>query len=516
MKQKPNIIFFLVDDMGYGDLSCLNPNGKIKTPNFDKLAEDGMIFTDAHATSSVCTPSRYSALTGRYNWRSSLQRGIVLPYGKHLIKKEVPTLPKFLQTHGYHCALIGKWHLGMDWDFKPTKKDFHPTGHLNNQPEEEFEATPEQVELWKNAFSKKIKGGPQSAGFNYNFGVDIPNWPPYCFIENDHTVGIPSNFLPKHLLGNQMASTQGPAMPYWNFHQLLPTFAQKTNTYLKEQAEKKEPFFLFFASTSPHTPLAVNKQFIGSSGLNNLYADFVIETDYVFGQIMNSLKKFGLDDNTLVIFTSDNGCAQCIGTEQLEKQGHFPSYIYRGYKSDAWDGGHRMPFIAKWPGVIKPGSKCSQLICLTDIFKTCADILNAEVPDNAALDSESFLPLLKGENIELRNHVVHHSIKGKFAIRDKEWKLLLCQGSGGWTYNDADAYHDGLPPVQLYNMKNDPEEKKNIYKKHPEQVRKMIKMLEQFVTNGRSTPGSKQKNETIIDIWKLDDIGADKKILDDL
>jgi arylsulfatase A-like enzyme len=516
MKKKPNIVLFLVDDMGYGDLSCLNPEGKIKTPNFDKLAEEGMIFTDAHSTSSVCSPSRYSTLTGRYNWRSTLQRGIVLPFGKSLIKENIPTIPKFLKQHGYNCGIIGKWHLGMDWDFEVTKDDFHPTGHLAEPPEEKFTTSPEQIRLWEKAFSKKIKGGPIGAGFDYFFGVDIPNWPPFCFIENERTIGIPSTFLPNYLLGNKMASIQGPAMPYWNFHQLLPTFAEKSNEYIRRQTEKEEPFFLYFSATSPHTPLAVNKPWIGSSGLNNLYADFVIETDYIFGELMKSLEKHGVADNTLVIFTSDNGCAPYIGVEEMEKQGHYPSYIYRGYKSDAWDGGHRMPFIAKWKGVIKPGSTSDKLICLTDIFRTCADILETELPPEVAVDSVSILPLFQGHEKEIRKHVVHHSIQGKFAIRDKDWKLLLCPGSGGWSLNDKEAFTNGMPVVQLYNMKDDPEEKNNVYTQYPEQVRKMISMLEKTVTDGRSTPGPLQQNETEIDIWKLNTIGADKKVLDDL
>ena len=515
MSKKPNIVIFFVDDMGYGDISYLNPEGKIQTPNLDKFAEEGMIFTDAHSTSSVCSPSRYGLLTGRYNWRSELQRGIVLPFGKLLIKDNILTLPHHLSENGYHCGLIGKWHIGMDWDFE-VDKDFHPAGHCAKEPEEEYVATDEHRKKWKEAFSKPIKKGPHTCGFDYSFGVDIPNWPPFCFIENGQTLGIPSTYLPKYQIGNQMASIPGPAMPYWNFHQLLPTFASKTDEYIKERSKSDKPFFLYFSSTSPHTPLAVNKKFIGSSSLNNLYADFVIETDDIFGQVLKSLEKHGVADNTIVIFTSDNGCAPYVGVKDLEEQGHFPSYIYRGYKSDIWDGGHRMPFIIRWPGNIKPNSICDELICLTDIFKTCSDIIGGTLSDSNGVDSFSFLPLLMGEKNPIRDFIVHHSIKGKFAIRDKEWKLVLCPGSGGWAYDDKKAYEQEENFLQLYNMKEDPSERNNLCKKYSEQVQKMLEILSQIIENGRSTPGEKQQNEVKVDMWKLDSLGLSEIDLKEL
>ena len=264
------------------------------------------------------------------------------------------------------------------WDgiLKATK-DFIPDGDKYNAQNfpGNLQATDKQKTLWQDAFSKPTTGGPTTRGFDYYFGVDVPNWPPYCFIENDRTVGIPSEFLPARLLGNNQASTPGPAMPYWHFEQLLPTWAEKADTYITERATNEEPFFLYLPMTSPHTPLSVNAPWIGKSGLNNLYADLVMETDDIFGQILASLEKNGLTENTLVIFTSDNGCAHYIGTDQMEAQGHYPSANYRGYKSDAWDGGHRMPCIARWPGVIKPGTQCDQLACLSDLLATCADIV---------------------------------------------------------------------------------------------------------------------------------------------
>jgi arylsulfatase A len=513
--KRPNIVYFFVDDMGYGDASCLNPEGRIQTPNIDRLAREGMIFTDAHASSSVCSPSRYSVLTGRYNWRSALQKFIVGPYGDPLIAPDRLTVPGFLREHGYHTACIGKWHLGQGWDFEMSVDDFSPGSQPNGSAingTSDLEATSAQQECWREAFSRPTTGGPTTRGFDYYFGVDIPNWPPFCFIENDRTVGIPSEFLPARLVGGNLASFSGPAMPYWHFEQLLPTWAKKADQYIKDRAAGKAPFFLYLAMTSPHTPLAVNKPWIGKSGLNNLYADLMLETDDVFGRVLASLETHGVAENTLVIFASDNGCAHYIGISRdgqggekaLEPQGHFPSGPYRGYKSDAWDGGHRIPCIARWPGVIKPGSTSDGLVCLSDLMATCADIVGETLPDQAGEDSVSMLPLLRGSGPSERSSVVHHSITGKFAIRDGRWKLVLCPGSGGWTHNDAAAARDGLPLVQLYDMQEDPGETRNLQAEQPEKVRELLAQLKQQVADGRSTPGPQQANDVPVDIWKIE------------
>ena len=520
----PNIVYFFVDDMGYGDASCLNPEGRIKTPNIDRLAAKGMTFTDAHSTSAVCSPSRYSVLTGRYNWRSTLQKGIVGVFGDPLIAEDRLTVPGFLKQRGYHTACIGKWHLGQGWDFE-ADNDFQPKNGYDCTPDRDLEATEAQRLRWCEAFSKPTTGGPTTRGFDYYFGVDVPNWPPYCFIENDRTVGIPSEFLAARLLGDNQASLQGPAMPYWHFEQLLPTWAKKADAYIKDRAQADERFFLYLPMTSPHTPLSVNKPFIGKSGLDNLYADLVIETDDVLGRVMASLEKYGVADNTLVIFASDNGCAHYIGAREdgggnfesaMEPQGHFPSGPYRGYKSDAWDGGHRIPCIARWPGMIEPGSECGQLVCLSDLMATCAEIVGDNLPDNTGEDSVSMMPLFRDEGRPIRDHVVHHSINGKFAIRDGHWKLVLCPGSGGWTKKDAEAATEGLPLVQLYDMQADPGEQNNLQAEHPDKVREMVALLKHLVAAGRSTPGAPQPNDTEVDIWKLDTMPTvDPSILDD-
>ena len=516
--RKPNVVLFFVDDMGYGDVSCLNPDGKIPTPHFDRLAREGIRFIDAHSTSAVCSPSRYSLLTGRYNWRSVLQSGIVGHYGDPLISEDRTTLASFLKKQGYHTGAIGKWHLGMGWDFEATQ-DFLPDGDKYNSRDfpGNLVATDEQKALWQDAFSKPTWGGPTTRGFDTYYGVDVPNWPPYCYIENDRTVGTPSEFLPARLLGNHQASTPGPAMPYWHFEQLLPTWAEKADAYIAERSKRKEPFFLYLPMTSPHTPLAVNAPWVGKSGLGNRYADLVMETDDIFGRILESLDVHGVAEETLVLFASDNGCAPYIGTDMMEAQGHFPSAHFRGYKSDIWDGGHRIPCIARLPGVIKPGSECNQLVCLVDLLATCADLLGVELTDSEGEDSVSWLPLLEGKDAPVRSHIVHHSLQGKFAIRDEKWKLVLCPGSGGWSKSDAEAAEEGLPLVQLYDMENDPAERKNLQAAHRDRVTAMISLLEKAVTDGRSSPGQRQKNDTEVDIWKFHTMpGTDGNWLDDL
>ena len=497
MNTTPNILYILADDLGYGDVSCLNPEGKIPTPNIDRLAAGGVCFTDAHSTSAVCSPSRYSILTGRYNWRSTLQSWIVGVYGDPLIAEDRLTVAGFLKQSGYSTACVGKWHLGMGWDFEPTE-DFLPDGQKDPSPT----ATAGQKALWREAFARPTTGGPTTRGFDSYFGVDVPNWPPYCYIEDDRTLGTPSEFLPSRLLCNNQGSLPGPAMTGWNFEQLLPALAQRAGDYITEQAKRENPFFLYMPLTSPHTPLAVNDEWKARSGLN-LYADFVMETDAIVGRVLDALEKSGVADNTIVMFASDNGCAHYIGAAELEAMGHFPSAHYRGYKSDAWDGGHRIPFIVRWPGVVEPGGDCDQTVCLSDLMATIADVLGKPLPDSAAEDSVSILPLLRGEDRAVRQHVVHHSGHGKFAIRSGKYKLVLCEGSGGWTSpTDDEAARQGLPSVQLYDMETDSSETVNLETQRPDVVDDLVGVLEHLVAEGRSTPGLPQSNDAPVDIWK--------------
>lgn len=474
---KPNIVYVLCDDLGYGDVHCLNPQrGKIATPHIDRLAAQGMVFTDAHSSSAVCTPTRYGILTGRYNWRSTLQKGVLDGFSKPLIAADRLTVPALLKQHGYHTACIGKWHLGMTFGHDGKKRDF----------------------------TQAITDGPVARGFDTFFGISASlDMPPFAFIENDR--------FTQALTTTKKWVRTGLAAPDFEAVDVLPSLARKASEYINSRTAGDKPFFLYLPLTSPHTPLVPSKEWQGKSGLGE-YGDFVMETDWVLGEVLASIDKAGIAKNTLVIFTSDNGCAPYIGVDKLEKQGHSPSAGLRGYKADVWDGGHRIPFIARWPGNVKPGTTSEQTICLTDLMATCAEILNARLPDNAGEDSVSILPALTGsDTAPLREATVHHSVSGSFAIRQGKWKLILCPGSGGWSSpKDSEAAKQGLPEVQLYDLSADLAETKNLRAEHPEVVGKLTKLLEKYVVDGRSTSGPLQKNDAPVDIWKQDD-GASKQ-----
>ncbi len=483
--EKPNILVILADDLGYGDVSCYNPQrGKIPTPQIDKLASQGMRFTDGHSSSGVCSPTRYSLLTGRYHWRTRLQSGIVSVFGEPLIAADRMTIGTLAKQHGYRTAAIGKWHLGWDWPLTKEQRSL-----LQAPKKSKAAATDEQITFWNELFSKPIPGGPTTRGFDTYFGTDVPNWPPFCFIENDRTIGIPSEFLPSSGMGNNRASKQGPALKDWKLENILPTLDERAVAFINDAAKKPEPFLLYLPLTSPHTPLSPVDEWKGKSGLNT-YADFVMQTDATVGRVLDALEKSGEAGNTLVIFTSDNGCASYIGAKELEEKGHYPSGPLRGYKADAWEGGHRVPFIVRWPATVKPGSECHQLIEQTDVFRTLAELLGATLPDNAGEDSFSMLPLLRGEEKPIRENAVSASSGGLPAVRLGNWKYIPGAGGGGFG-----AKGDASQPVQLYNLADDLGETKNLAAAMPEKVAEMKIMLEKFITAGRSTPGAPQKND---------------------
>ncbi|MEQ1850316.1 MAG: arylsulfatase [Chthoniobacteraceae bacterium] len=496
---KPNILVIYADDLGYGDVQCNNPGrGKIPTPHIDRLASQGMRFTDGHSSSGVCSPSRYTLLTGRYHWRTKLQGGIVGVFGEPLIAPDRMTIGTLAKQQGYRTACIGKWHLGWDW---PVTKEQRPLLSPSKQPADEASkaekkaaaagaiATEQQIAAWRDIFSKPIAGGPSTRGFDLSFGVDVPNWPPFCFIENDRTLGIPMELLPRHLMGNNQASNQGPALKDWKLEGILPALGDRAIQFIDESVRKKEPFLIYMPLTSPHTPLSVNAEWKDKSHLN-LYADFVMETDAVVGRVLDALEKSGAADNTLVIFTADNGCAPYIGVPDLEKMGHYPSGPLRGYKADAWEGGHRVPVRVRWPGVVKPGSVCSQLVYQADFLRTFADVFGLKLPDTAGEDSFSLMPLLKGDDKPIRKNAVSASIGGTPAVRSGSWKYIPAPGSGGWGKGG-----DQSQPVQLYNLADDLGESKNLAAAMPDKVAKMKALLEKLITAGRSTPGAQQKNE---------------------
>ncbi len=477
-RPKPNIVLILADDLGFGDVHFQNPDrSRLPTPCIDGLARQGMSFSDAHSGSAVCSPTRYGILTGRYAWRSKLQKGVLGPYAAPLIPPSRPTIASLLRSEGYRTACIGKWHLGWEWP--------RENGHIR--------------------FDRPIAGGPTAIGFDSYFGTDVPNYPPYCFIEDDRTVGIPSLPKPKSVYG-----LDGPMVPGWKLDRILPDLVNRGSQFIEHSAKTRDPFFLYLPLTSPHTPLAVAEKWKGRSGLG-LYGDWVMQTDAAVGAVLAALDRTGKAADTLVLFTSDNGCAPYVGVERddhrgrvqdLEARGHYPSAGFRGYKSDIWEGGHRIPLIARWPGRIRAGSSSNVLVCLTDIFATGAEATGARTPAGAGEDSVSFLPVLLGHK-RRRPPVVHHSISGKFAIREGRWNLALCAGSGGWSQpTDAKAAELGLPEVQLYDLEADPAEKENVQAEHPAEVRRLTRKLEQIVCEGRSTRGPRLNNDVQVDLWK--------------
>ncbi len=493
---RPNIVYILCDDLGYGDVKCLNPQGKIATPHVDKLAADGMIFTDAHSSSAVCSPTRYGIMTGRYNWRSRLQSGVLGGLSPRLIEPGRLTVAQFLKDQGYNTACIGKWHLGMDW----AKKTGAAVAELGIETADQSKGVD---------FSKPIANGPNSVGFDYYYGISASlDMVPYTFIENDRVTKLPTveKDFPMFLGRANGKTRRGPAAPDFEAEDVLPTLATKAVDYVKSRAadaKSGKPFFLYLPLPSPHTPIAPTKEWQGKSGLTH-YADFVMQTDAVVGGLMAELDRQGLAGNTLVIFTSDNGCSPEANFPALAALGHNPSYVFRGHKADVFDGGHHIPFIVRWPGRVAAGAKSEQIICLTDLMATTADILGAKIPATAGEDSVSILPILEGKAAKpVREAIVHHSINGSFVIRQGNWKLAICRDSGGWSEpRPGAAKNAGLPDVQLYDLATDIGEQANLQDKHPEIVARLTRLLERYVVDGRSTPGPNQTNTVPVDIWK--------------
>lgn len=468
---KPNIVYILADDLGYGDVQALNPaRGKIKTPHLDRLAAQGMTFTDAHSGASVCTPTRYGLLTGRYAWRTRLQRGVLDGADDPpLIAEGRLTVPAFLRQHGYTTAAIGKWHLGFTSERPASAAAIAAPGPAAKKNKMGEAGLP---------VGSRIIGGPITRGFDYFWGCSNARTMS-GLIENDRVI-----------------ETLPPI-------EMLPRLERQAVRYIADHAaaaKSGKPFFLYVPLTSPHTPILPTPEWQGKSGLD-AYGDFTMHTDAVVGKILAALDAHGLAENTLVIFTADNGCSPQADTPGLEKQGHFASAHFRGYKADIWEGGHRVPFLARWTGRVAAGSRSDQTVCLTDLMRTAADLIGAALPDTVGEDSVSFLPAILGrDTAPLRDAIVHHSIDGSFAIRQGRWKLAFCPGSGGWSRprpgtDDASQ----LPSVQLFDLSTDPAETKNLEQQHPEVVLHLTKLMEHIATNGRSTPGLLKPNDVPVD-----------------
>ena len=461
---RPNIVLILCDDLGYGDVQCLNlEHGKIQTPHIDKIADQGMTFTDAHSGSSVCTPTRYGLLTGRYSWRTRLQSGVVSGYKPCLIAPDRLTVAGLLKKQGYATAILGKWHLDFQYQ-DPV------SGEMLKRPHRKLKKMP--------LVGAKIPDGPVSRGFDTYHGFHHAG-DMQAVIEDD-TVIVHEDEI-----------------------NMLPRLTRKAVEYIDARAKSPDqPFFLYVPLGSPHTPIVPSKEWQGESELGP-YGDFVMQTDATVGAITDALEKNGFADNTLLIFTSDNGCSKAANIPALRKQGHTVSAQYRGSKADLWEGGHRVPFLVRWPSKVESGSMSDQLITLVDVFATVSDITGEKAPAMAE-DSVSFLPALSGQAIQsTRKGVIHHSISGHFAYRQGKWKLLLAKASGGWTSPKENQAGADAPQAQLYDMENDPGEKNNLYLSHPEVAQRLLANLTVDIQNGRSTDGPAAKNDVEqIVLWK--------------
>ncbi len=464
----PNIVYIIADDMGYGDPACFNASSKIPTPNLDRLAVEGMRFADAHSGSAVCTPTRYGILTGRYAWRTRLQSGVLWGYSPPLIEPDRMTVASLLHAQGYHTACAGKWHLGLGW---------HTTDGV--KPGDGADEAGKNID-----YSRPVSDGPTTHGFDYFYGIPASlDMVPYVYVENDRVEAPPTDRIEGR--GGLAFYRGGPAAPGFDHEQTLPRLARKAVGFIDEHcaAGTGAPFFLYFPLSSPHTPVLPTAAWAGRSGAGP-YGDFVAQTDGVLGEVLAAIDRHQLVQDTLVIVTSDNGSTMT----PMHEYDHLPNDGLRGRKSDVWDGGHRIPFLARWPGTVPAGTTCPETICLTDLLATCADLTGTRLPEDAGEDSWSILSALRGRiRGPVREATVHHSIEGMFAIRQGRWKLIEGRGSGGWTGGGE----DDEAPGQLYDIETDLDESTNLYRERPDVVAELTALLDRYRSQGRSAPLSR-------------------------
>jgi len=467
----PNILILYADDLGFGDLGCYNPGSKIPTPNLDRLAASSARFIDGHSSSGICTPSRYALLTGRHHWRDF--HGIVGAMGKSVFKPDRVTMAQMLKEKGYSTAAIGKWHLGWDWEAIRTKPGNGPDC---------FD------------WSKAIPDGPLAHGFDHYFGDTVINFPPYAWIQDDRMAQIPDTMMsdkswPKIKEGN-WECRPGPMVTGWNPYEVLPTLGNKAVQYIESRKGKDEPFFLYFAFPSPHAPIIPNDEFDGKSKAGP-YGDFVVETDHVAGRILDALEKAGLAENTIVVFSADNG-PEHYAYERDAKFDHWSTYPLRGLKRDIYEGGHHVPYMIRWPGLTKPGEVKDALVSQIDLFATFAAALDYNLPRNVAEDSHNMLPYLQGKSEIVRTSHVHNTNPNAYAIREGDWLLINAKtgtvsknGVNQWEERHGYPADDGLP-VELYNLKDDIGQRKNLAAAYPDKVHAMQALLKKIQDDGRS------------------------------
>ena len=477
---RPNVVVIYTDDQGYGDVSCLNPDAKFQTPNLDRLARDGMTFTDAHCSDTVCTPSRYGLLTGRYSWRTSLKANVYGAEVSCLIVDGRMTLASLLKTNGYHTAMVGKWHLGMDFPGDRDSRDW----------------------------SQPVLDMPLDKGFDYFWGIPASlNYGVLAWFEGRYAQVPPTQYTQKK--PNKIAISDYRIKPPYEKEwrrpgttdslgvvkgqleiapdfvdsECLTRFTDKAIEWIEgkaDDARRGKPFFLYLPYTSPHKPVIPIKRFRGKSKAG-AYGDFMMETDWHIGRILDLLDREKLSDNTIIVFTSDNG-PEKTWKERIKRHDHRSNGIYREGKRSIYEGGHRVPFFVRWPGVVEAGSKYEQPVCQTDLLATLSEMLNQRLPHSAGEDSFSFFGPLTGKQSDSdRPPIIHHSVGGRFAIRDGKWKLVMEGGS---------------QKRELYDIQSDPRERKNLIGKHPDVTEKLVAKITKIILNGRSTKGEPQPNDT--------------------
>lgn len=471
---RPNIVLILADDLGFGDLSCNNPKSKIQTPHLDRLAGEGIRFVDAHSPSGVCTPTRYGVLTGRYCWRTRLKRGVLSGASEPLIEPNRLTLPAMLADSGYKTGHFGKWHLGRRWPLK------NPNGKME----------PRNID-----WSKPALYCPLDAGFTYSFALAQPAW---AFMENRRVLAEPSEpfdytHIPAHIVGPN--NNKGFQQPGFTFEQMIPAWVEKTNAFIERSAQARRPFFVFFAPICPHRPINPNKEFLGKSGCG-VFGDFVLELDDAVGSILAQLKRSGVAENTLVLFTADNG-AETNTYDHIQTYNHWSSAGSRGCKRDLYEGGHRVPFLARWPGQIPSNSTSTEIICLTDLMATVAAIIGCDLPPNAAEDSYNILPALRSEKLAapIREATVHHSGRGKFAIRQGDWVFIDAPSGADnrepKTILETLGVQPHQEPAELFDLRTDPKQTVNLLAAHPEKAKALKSLLNRYRAG---VPSAKRTN----------------------
>ena len=475
---RPNVVIILADDMGYGDVRALNPESVIATPHLDRIAAEGMTFTDGHSPSAVCTPTRYGLLTGRYCWRTSLKSGVLGGYSPPLIEADRLTLAGMLQEHGYRTGAVGKWHLGMALPFlDPDNADTSP---WDGDPGIDFAGV--------------ISDSPVHHGFGSYFGVSASlDMAPFVYIRDDRFTALPT--IQQPMVKFPHFVRKGPRAEDFIIDEVLDRLTEEAVQFVEEAAEGEQPFFLYMPLTAPHKPTQPHERFRGKTGRGE-YGDFVAQVDWTVGQVLEALDQTETADDTLLVYTSDNGSYMFRFDDESRKdhvddatiQGfragrHRANGPFRGTKADIWEAGHHVPLLVRWPGNVEAGSSCDEAVCLTDLFATVAEIVGVDIDNSVAEDSFSLASMLAGEQVERGAPVVHHSVGGMFAIRDGKWKLVLGNGSGGREQPRGKPFEK---PYQLFDLSSDISEESDVADAHPEVVERLTQRLEEIRKRGRS------------------------------